>query len=314
MCKMESIKISDVFDIKYGQFSTPIQKLSTGNTALITSGSKNNGVVGYYSIEPIYKNVLSVARTGSVGETFFHSYDCVITSDCMVLTPKNNLTNQEIYWYVLLIKKSQNLFSYSRKITPKRLGQILIPAKVPSWIYSVKSYIPEDFTKSVISSTLKLEVFEWKRFKYDTLFDLKKGKRLTKSEMIDGNTPFIGAIDTNNGVSDFVGQDPIFEGNTITVNYDGNGVAESYYQAIPYFALDSVNVLYPKFDLNPFIAMFLIVLIRKEKFRFNYGRKWHLGRMIESTIKLPVTPEGNPDWVFMENYIKSLPYSKSLVV
>jgi Type I restriction modification DNA specificity domain len=311
---MDSIKICDVFDIKYGQFSTPIQKLLTGNTALITSGSKNNGIVGYYSIEPIYKNVLSVARTGSVGETFFHSYDCVITSDCMVLTPKNILNPQEIYWYILLIKKSQNLFSYSRKITPKRLGQILIPAKIPYWVYNTNLIELLDITKSINNLKIQLETVKWKQFQYDQIFDVKKGKRLTKSEMIEGHTPFIGAIDSNNGVSNFVGQDPIFEGNTITVNYDGNGVAESYYQASPYFALDSVNVLYPKFNLNPFIAMFLIVLIRKEKFRFNYGRKWHLGRMRESTIKLPVTPEGNPDWGFMENYIKSLPYSKSLAV
>ena len=29
-------------------------------------------------------------------------------------------------------------------------------------------------------------------------------------------------------------------------------------------------------------------------------------------IKLPVTPSGEPDWKFMENYIKSLPYSKHI--
>jgi type I restriction enzyme M protein len=53
-------------------------------------------------------------------------------------------------------------------------------------------------------------------------------------------------------------------------------------------------------------------LIRKEKYRFSYGRKWHLGRMNESLIKLPVTDKGQPDYPFMENYIKTLPYSKQL--
>lgn len=153
---MDSIKIYDVFDIQYGQFSTPIQKLLTGNTPLITSGGKNNGVVGYYDIKPIYKNVLSVARTGSVGETFFHSYDCVITSDCMVLTPKIELNPQEIYWYILLIKKSQNLFSYSRKITPKRLGEILIPAKVPNWVYKTKAVEHKDIINPVDKKELQL--------------------------------------------------------------------------------------------------------------------------------------------------------------
>ena len=42
------------------------------------------------------------------------------------------------------------------------------------------------------------------------------------------------------------------------------------------------------------------------------GRKWRPARMPDSDIKLPVDSNGNPDWQFMENYIKSLPYSGSL--
>ena len=34
--------------------------------------------------------------------------------------------------------------------------------------------------------------------------------------------------------------------------------------------------------------------------------------MPSSKIKLPVTPEGNPDWQFMEDYIKSLPFSRNI--
>ena len=29
-------------------------------------------------------------------------------------------------------------------------------------------------------------------------------------------------------------------------------------------------------------------------------------------IKLPVTPSGEPDWKFMEDYIKSLPFSRNI--
>lgn len=148
----------------------------------------------------------------------------------------------------------------------------------------------------------------WKEFCLGDLFDIRKGKRLTKANMTSGSTPFIGAIDSNNGVSTYIGQEPIFEGNTLTVNYDGNGVAEAYYQPVPYWALDSVNVLYPNFKLNPAIAMFLVTIIRQEKFRFNYGRKWHMQRMKESIIKLPAKKNGKPDWEFMENYIQSLPH------
>ena len=58
--------------------------------------------------------------------------------------------------------------------------------------------------------------------------------------------------------------------------------------------------------------MFLTTLIHIEKYRFNYGRKWDKELMRKSNIKLPVKSDGTPDWEFMENYIKSLPYSANL--
>jgi hypothetical protein len=129
--------------------------------------------------------------------------------------------------------------------------------------------------------------------------------------MIPGNTPFLGAIDKNNGIREYAGLVALHAGNTITVNYNGS-VGEAFYQAEPYWASDDINVLYPKFELNKYIAMFLISVIRQDKYRFNYGRKWHKERMEESYMKLPVAADGNPDFAFMERYIKSLSYSASI--
>lgn len=152
----------------------------------------------------------------------------------------------------------------------------------------------------------------WKEFKLSELFEIRKGKRLTKADQTDGHTPYIGAIDSNNGVSGYIGQSPIHAGGTISVSYNGS-VAEAFYQPEPYWATDDVNVLYPKgFDLTPETALFICVLIRLEKYRFNYGRKWHLERMRDSVIKLPVTKNGSPDWVFMMKYIRTLPYGTQI--
>ncbi|MBI4645869.1 MAG: N-6 DNA methylase [Bacteroidia bacterium] len=167
-----------------------------------------------------------------------------------------------------------------------------------------------NFISSISEKDIKLESENWNYFKLsnDCLFEIKKGKRLTQADMEAGETYFIGSSDSNNGLTGKVGQDAIFKGNTITVNYDGS-VAEAYYQPFEYWALDSVNVFYPKFELNPFIALFITTIIRLEKYRFNYGRKWGLERMKESVIKLP-TKDGKPDFEFMEKYIKSIRISK----
>ena len=87
---------------------------------------------------------------------------------------------------------------------------------------------------------------------------------------------------------------------------------KSFYQPEPFFASDDVNVLYPKFELDSASALFICAIIRLEKYRFNYGRKWNLERMKESEIRLPTNTEGDPDWAWMRRYILSQKFSSQL--
>lgn len=179
--------------------------------------------------------------------------------------------------------------------------------------------VVRDFVAFKLSHAEKAEVHDlepdkagWKQFKIGELFEIKKGKRLTKANMVDGSTPFIGAIDSNNGVAGYVGQKSIHEGGTITVNYNGAGVADAYYQPVPFWASDDVNVLYPRFPMTPAVALFIATIIRREKYRFSYGRKWHLERMKVSVIHLPVNDDNEIDLAFMESYVTALPYGEQV--
>ena len=150
-----------------------------------------------------------------------------------------------------------------------------------------------------------MDTVNWKLFRYDEIFEIKKGKRLTKADMIDGDINFIGATDSKNGITAKISNDKhIHSANTITVSYNGS-IAEAFYQSKPFWATDDVNVLYPKFSLTPNIALFLCTIIHKEKYRFNYGRKWDKEMMQQSKIKLPINSDNNPDWQWIENYVKN---------
>lgn len=82
----------------------------------------------------------------------------------------------------------------------------------------------------------------------------------------------------------------------------------------PFACAHHINPVYLKNgSFNSFIEIFLCALIELEKYRYSTcGREWRLDRMPNSEIRLPVDEQGNPDWQFMEDYIKSLPYSKNL--
>lgn len=102
-----------------------------------------------------------------------------------------------------------------------------------------------------------------------------------------------------------------YKGNSISVNKDGS-VGEAFYQEEDFCANSHIIALTPKFENNRYVSTFLITVIKKEKYRYNFGRAWGLNRMKQSSIKLPSTKEGNPDWKWMENYIKTLAFSKHL--
>ncbi|HCU00975.1 TPA: methyltransferase [Candidatus Dependentiae bacterium] len=164
---------------------------------------------------------------------------------------------------------------------------------------------------------IKLNTKSWKIFSYPDVFDLEKGYYNNRPEIDPCGIPFISATENNNGITDFVTREgtKIFLAKSITVSNDGS-IGNAFYQDSDFTCSHSVNIIriHKKFkkELNQYIALFLIPLIQKEKFRFNYGFKWRIERMKESKIKLPVGDNGEPDWNFMEEYIKSLSFSSNL--
>jgi hypothetical protein len=310
-------EISNLFNASYGKVKEPFGLLPEGTVPLISSGDTDNGVAGFFDIKPLYKKVISVARTGSVGSAFYHPYSCTINSDCIVLEPKENFSNEQMFVFVALLRKNIYRYSYGRKVTPERL----LATKIPDNIYYSKKI---DFKKKISSLSksfsnkkLSLSPEKWKWFSYPDVFDLTKGHYNNRPELDAKGIPFISATDSNNGITDFVTKNgtKIFTGKSISVSNDGS-IGNAFYQENDFTCSHSVNIIkinkkYNK-ELNQYIALFLIPLIQKEKFRFNYGFKWRIERMKESKIKLPVDKTGNPDWKFMENYIKSLPYSASI--
>ncbi len=280
---------------------------------------QNNGVSARVAkipdLEPAEPGTITVALNGQggAGAAFLQPFPFYSGYHVMVLTPKIPMTDQEKLWWVSCITANRFRFGFGRQAN-KTLATLSLPPReaMPNWVNGTNLEPFNGANASLSGAELPaLSTDAWSSFRYDQLFEIKKGQRLTKAAMSAGETPFIGAIDAKNGRRQSVDAEPNHPGNTITVNYNGS-VAEAFYQPEPYLASDDVNVLYPKFDMTPLSAMFLCTLIRLEKFRFSYGRKWRLGRMKESVIKLPTAKDGTPDWAFMESFVKALPFSASL--
>jgi hypothetical protein len=317
---MKLIPLHKLFDVKYGNSLELInlEQCSKSNPNAINfvfRTEKNNGISAFVlkneEISENPANTISVAVGGSVLASFLQPNPYYTGFHVLVLSPKNPMTEAELLYYCICIKSNKYKYNYGRQAN-KTLKEIMIPAEIPFEFQKINInsvVVPVKSPINTNSLLLNTGLWEWHEIK--NLFKIKKGKRLTKEDMTKGNTPFIGSIATNNGYREYIGQTHNHKGNTITVNYNGS-VAEAFYQPQPFWASDDVNVLYPKFEMNPFHALFIATIIKAEKYRFNYGRKWHVERMNKTKIKLPTTSTKQPDFDFMESYIKSLPYSSSI--
>ncbi len=314
------VPINELFDAIYGVnlelLNLDICNRNDPNSIRFISRKDNdNGLAAYVKqvdgITPNPAHTISVAVSGSVLSSFYQDEEYYSGRDIYYLKPRRQMTVEEMLFYAFCLTANKYKYNYGRGAN-RTLKQILVPKSMPIEFkrLSISEFeIPKQ--APIISEEIELKVGSWDKFVLNELFTVKKGKRLTKEDMNEGDTPFIGAIDSNNGWREFIGQPALHTGHTITVNYNGNGVAEAFYQPVGFWASDDVNVLYPKFAMNIYSALFIAAVIRHEKYRFNYGRKWHSDRMVKSVIKLPAA-NGKPDFLFMEKYMKSLPFSPAL--
>ena len=128
--------------------------------------------------------------------------------------------------------------------------------------------------------------------------------------MHSGNTPFIGASDSNNGITEWVNnRNDSVDKDVLGVNYNGS-VCESFYHPYQCLFSDDVKRLHCKQQLSAnsskYIYLFLKQAILQQKVKYTYGYKFNAQRMSRQIILLPVTPDGTPDYTYMENYMRSL--------
>lgn len=135
--------------------------------------------------------------------------------------------------------------------------------------------------------------------------ELIKGNKLKKEYSLDEirNT----AIDMHNFLREIKvteAHKPIFIAG-ILIALNDEDFSKSY-SSLTSYKLEEFWVL------NQYIAMFIITVIKANKYRFGYGRKWTLEKMKDTMIKLPCNADGTPDFEYMEQYIKALPYSDKI--
>jgi hypothetical protein len=159
----------------------------------------------------------------------------------------------------------------------------------------------------------KLYTSNWKEFSTADLFDVDGTKTTPLFELEttygEGDYPYITTRATNNSVAGFYDY-KTEKGNVLIIDSAVLGFAS--YQENDFSASDHVELLKPRFNMNKYIALFIKTIFMKGAYKYAYGRKFNQERIKNTKLLLPVDKNNNPDWQYMENYIKSLPYADLL--
>ena len=317
------IAVRDLFEAEYGvNLEYNRMQEDPEGIPFISRRDRDNGVQGRVkripSVSPLPPNTLSVAVGGSVMASFLQEEPYYSGYHIYWLRPKKNLPKIILLYYCMILRKNAYRFSYGRQAN-RTFHDILIPSpeeisKLHPWAHTKEIRYP---AKASANSQLapSIKIGQWRDFPLDAIFSIKGSKTTPKGalgETRPGGYPYVTTQTQNNGV----------EGNYLSYTESGGCicidsavVGWATYQEKNFSASDHVEVLRPKNmerPLSPFAGLFVCTVLNREIYKYNYGRKRSIGRLAKETIRLPATSEGKPDWAFMEEYMKSLPFSSNL--
>jgi hypothetical protein len=312
--------VSDLFDVSVSRDSNLFNS-NIGQTPFVASSSANNGVTGYIDVVPSQKaNTITIARNGSVGSTFYQPIDyCASPDDIRILTPKFTLNPYIGLFLSTIIQQERFKYSYGRKLSSARIKKLIIKLPVdnkgfPNWRF-MEQYIKKMHHKPISTKILPdelpvLETKKWGEYRIGELFKIERCKNSSSANLVNGNDCYyLGAKKSENGVMRRVVRDDsvITKGNCIIFIGNGQGsVGYANYMNNDFIGTADLTVGYNE-NLNQYVGLFIVTLLDLERPKYSFGRKWS-ARIADTVIKLPQTRKGTPDWSYMENYIKSLPY------
>ena len=320
----KTFRFTEVFqEIQRGKRLTKANQ-TDGPKPYISSTAENNGVDAFIGNETgirKFEDVLTLANSGSVGSTFYQQFEFVASDHVTALKSEN----ADKYAYLFLstvVKRLEEKYSFNREINDTRIKRekVILPADKqgnPDFQYmsdfvkkleldKVQEVLEYIYIRVKIILEEKVCEISWKDFWIEDVCEIKSGVRLTKANQEIGLRPFVGASDSDNGVTAFVSnKNKSLDANVLGVNYNGS-VVDNFYH--PYEAIfsDDVKRLKWKDEIygNKYTYLFLKQMILSQKIKYAYGYKFNGERMKRQKIMLPVTEAGSPDYDYMKAYMQ----------
>lgn len=329
--KWSKFKLENVFKVLKSKNvnSENAKDAGIGKTPYVTRSEFNNGVNFLINSNDFELNKGNCLTIGGEGAIVFYQPDDFVSGNNITKIYHKKLNENIGLFLVTLLKLEKSRYSYNRAYNKKNIEETIIKLPVTfsgeiDWQY-MEDYVKalrereRESTQVVLKTTLlkflNLDSSYWIKFPIKQFFNITRGKRIVFNEDYFANKdeqniyPVITATSRNNSVDGYYFAFNC-NGNCICCGGEAAGMLSTY-QMDKCWVMDRSRILSPKFkEFNKYLAMFFITLINTNQYRFSYGRSANPIDIEKILIPLPVNINNQPDWEYIEEYIKSLPYSK----
>lgn len=299
-----------------------------------SSDTRNNGVLGFYSDVPEFKiddnNPMMIVFGDHTKSMNIVTESFCVMDNVKVLNPI--VKNEMALLFLTTVWRSMIPdLGYARHWNVAKNILIKLPATSsgdPDWNYM------EQYMRSVMENCEKkyqtlvrislekhqVDTTAWGEFRVGDLFDVMTSRSIDKIHLdfdVDAPYDFIGRTSINNGVQGKLGKiefDPNPRG-TFSVTQIGERLCQ--YRENEWYASQNIFVLLPRVDMVR-VALFMTTILT-EMLKRIYGDDAYasyptLKSLPNDIIKLPITSSGEPDWDYMEQYMKRIMQRQSVVV
>ena len=341
--------LKDLYDIRMGNgFDKNKMDEDNPEVNLVSRQSYNNGVdvkVGLVDgVEPFTAGLVTVALGGSyLGSCFVQEEPFYTAQNVAVMKPKYKEMTDYVNIFIsglVRYESSVKYYAFGRELNTHIRTDFEIKLPVDSDGNPDYQFM-EDYIKSLNHKPLTtknkqgqapdLNVKNWKAFKTSRIFDNLQNGKANQQMLEAGNDCFyVGAKKDDNGVMIHckMDEDLVTKGNCMVFICNGQGsVGFANYMDVDFIGTTDIVAGYNE-NLNEPIGIFLATIYSQERPKYSFGRKWKT-HLADTEVKLPILHDVNgneviddsckysdegylPDWQFMENYIKALPYGDRL--
>lgn len=334
--KFKPFLLSELFEISYGNKMDlcnmeELQVDSDDAIAFVTRSGSNNGIGAYVKLceeKPFPKGAITVALGGSLGSAFLQVRPFYTAQNVAVLLEKSgkHLTDSQKLFIATIIRKETSLrfTAFGRELNKHIKQDFTIELPVNNKGELDLGFM-ENFIKSLKvvkpithNSCRNIKRTKWIDFHIKDIFTIKNGVGVTNEEISEheGDFPAVQSGAENNGIIGYIDLNYCRKRNYCYVLDPCLAVARTgssgYVSFHPKGCVvgDSAKILELKDREHNSIytLIFLRTILLKLMYKYAYGRKVTEDKYYDEIISLPVTPDNRPDWLFIENYIKSLPY------